>query len=137
MWESEIMTIMICCNFGTYRAFKDYYMYYIKGYLKHDFSTAVFCNRFVELMPRLFFKMMMFMKLYAFGKCTGITFVAGNMIPVCHNIRRYLNKLYKARTVRYVIHQGIHIVHWIKENMKNKIMPMWDEIMLRKRYITE
>lgn len=67
MSESEIMTIMIFYHFGTYRTFKNYYMYYVKGYLKRDFHTAVSYNRFVELMPRLSFKMMMFMKLYAFG----------------------------------------------------------------------
>lgn len=37
MSESEIMTIMICYHFGTYQTFKDYYMHYIKGYLKRDF----------------------------------------------------------------------------------------------------
>ena len=45
-------------------------------------------------MPRVFFKMMLFMKLYAFGKCTGITFVDSTMIPVCHNVRRYFNKVF-------------------------------------------
>ena len=34
------------------------------------------------------------MKLYAFGKCTGITFVDSTMIPVCHNVRRYFNKVF-------------------------------------------
>ena len=94
MSESEIMTIMICYHFGTYRTFKDYYMHYIKGYLRRDFPTAVSYNRFVELMPRVFFKMMLFMKLYAFGKCTGIMFVDSAMISVCHNLRRYFNKVF-------------------------------------------
>ena len=74
--------------------FKNYYIHYIKDYLKRDFPTAVSYNRFVELMPRVFFKMMLFMKLYAFGKCTGITFVDSTMIPVCHNVRRYFNKVF-------------------------------------------
>ena len=34
------------------------------------------------------------MGLYAFGKCTGITFVDSTMIPVCHNVRRYFNKVF-------------------------------------------
>jgi len=38
--------------------------------------------------------MMLFMRLYAFGKCTGITFVDSTMIPVCHNVRRYFNKFF-------------------------------------------
>ncbi|EEX18171.1 hypothetical protein HMPREF0973_01956 [Prevotella veroralis F0319] len=49
-------------------------------------------------MPRVFFKMMLFMKLYAFGKCTGITFVDSTMIPVCHNVRRYFNKVFARLT---------------------------------------
>jgi len=38
--------------------------------------------------------MMMSMKLYAFSGCTGITFVDSMMIPVCHNVRRYFNKVF-------------------------------------------
>ena len=45
-------------------------------------------------MPRVFFKMMLFMKLYAFGKCTGITFVDSTIISVCNNVRRYFNKVF-------------------------------------------
>ena len=29
--------------------------------------------------------------------------------------------------------QGIQLVHGLKAKMKNKLMPMWDKIMLRKR----
>ena len=72
---------MICYHLGACRTFKDYYPHpYIKGYLRSDFFTAVSYNRLVELMPRLFFKMMMFMKLYAFGKCTDIALVNSIMI---------------------------------------------------------
>ncbi|EFB34653.1 hypothetical protein PREVCOP_05874, partial [Segatella copri DSM 18205] len=31
----------------------------------------------------------------AFGRCTGITFVDSTMIPICHNLRRYANKVFK------------------------------------------
>ena len=65
-------------------------MQYIKGYLMYDFPTAVTYNRFVELMPRMFFQLMVFMKLYAFVICFGISFFDSTMIPVCHNVRRYL-----------------------------------------------
>ena len=107
--ESEIMTILVCYHFGTYRNFKEYYQNCIRGWLKHEFPTAVSYNRFVELMPRVFLKMMLFMKLHAFGKCTGITFVDSTMIPVCHNVRRHFNKVFK----RYII-------ECINELLKNK-----------------
>ena len=86
--ESEIMTILMCYHFGTYRNFKEYYQNCIRGWLRHEFPAAVSYNRFVELMPRVFLKMLLFMKLHAFGRCTGVTFVDSTMIPVCHNVRR-------------------------------------------------
>ena len=79
--ESEIMTILVCYHFGTYRNFKEYYQNCIRGRLRHDFPAAVSYNRFVELMPRVFFKMMLFMKLHAFGKCTGIPRPLQNLPP--------------------------------------------------------
>ena len=33
--------------------------------------------------------------------------------------------------------QGIGLVHGLKARMKNKLMPVWDKIMMRKRYIIE
>ena len=33
--------------------------------------------------------------------------------------------------------QGIGLVHGLKSRMKNKLMPVWDKIMMRKRYIIE
>ena len=195
--ESEIMTILVCYHFGAYRNFKEYYLNWVKGVMRQDFPDAVSYNRFVELMPRVFFKMMLFMKLYAFGKCTGITFVDSTMIPVCHNVRRYYNKVFaglakdgkgtmgwchgfklhllcndsgevitfcltganvddrdsrvwtvfakvlfgkvfadrgyiKQELFESLFGQGIQLVHGLKAKMKNKLMPMWDKIMLRK-----
>ncbi len=36
-----------------------------------------------------------------------------------------------------LFNQGIQFVLGLKAKMKNKLMPMWDKIMLRKRYIIE
>ena len=202
MSESEIMTVLVCYHFGTYRTFKDYYLNCIQGWLRSYFPDAVSYNRFVELMPRVFLPMMLFMKLYAFGKCSGITFVDSTMIPVCHNVRRNMNKVFaglakdgkgtmgwchgfklhllcndsgdvitfcftgatvddrddrvwsvfikhlygkvfadrgyiKKELFEPLFEQGIHLVHGIRANMKNRLMPMWDKIMLRKRYVIE
>ena len=64
--ESETMTILVCYHFGTYRNFKKYYQNCIRGWLRHEFPASVSYNRFVELMPRVFLKMTLFMKLHAF-----------------------------------------------------------------------
>ena len=44
--------------------------------------------------------------------------------------KRYQNR-------KSLFDQGIQLVHGLKAKMKNKLMPMWDKIMLRKRYIIE
>ena len=87
---SEIMTIIICYHFGSFANFKHYYLFYIRQHLSGYFPEAVSYNRFAELMPRVFFHMMLFMKLRGFGKCSGISFVDSTMIPVCHNLRRII-----------------------------------------------
>lgn len=87
--ESEIMTILLYFHFGTFRNFKHYYLFFIKGTMKSYFPKAVSYNRFVELESRVFFPLMFFLNLRAFGRCTGITFVDSTMIPVCQNLRRY------------------------------------------------
>ena len=88
--DSEIMTILY---FATFRNFKHYNLFFIKGTMKSYFPKAVSYNRFVELESRVFFQLMFFLNLGAFGRCTGITFVDSTMIPVCHNLRRYANKV--------------------------------------------
>ena len=93
--DSAIMTILLYFHFGTFRNFKHYYLFFIKGTMKSYFPKAVSYNRFVELESRVFFQLMFFLNLGAFGRCTGITFVDSTMIPVCHNLRRYANKVFK------------------------------------------
>ena len=60
--DSEIMTILLYFHFGTFRNFKHYYLFFIKGTMKSYFPKAV---------------------------------VDSTMIPVCHNLRRYANKVFK------------------------------------------
>ncbi len=74
--------------------------------MKPDFPNAVSYNRFVELEQRVFFKLVFFLKLFAFGRCTGISFVDSTMIPVCHNLRRYANKVFKGGD-RWQRHNGM------------------------------
>lgn len=78
--DSEIMTILLMFHFGTLANFKHYYLHFIKVHLCAEFPSAVSYNRFVELESRVFFKLMLFTKLYAFGRCTGVSFVDSTMI---------------------------------------------------------
>ena len=200
--DSEIMTILLLFHFGTFRNFKHFYLFFIKETLKSDFPNAVSYNRFVELESRVFFPLMFFLNLRAFGRCTGITFVDSTMIPVCHNLRRYTNKVFKdiakdgkgtmgwchgfklhlacndcGELIAFVLTtanvddrdpqiwntlakrlygklfadrgyisqklfdslfaDGIQLITGLRTNMKNKLMPFYDKMMLRKRLIIE
>ncbi len=43
--------------------------------MKRVFPNAISYNRFVELEQRVFFKLIFLLKLFTFGRCTGVSFV--------------------------------------------------------------
>ena len=202
MSEAEIMTILICFHFGSFRNFKHYYLFYVTVHLAHLFPDALSYNRFVELESRVSIQMMFFLQLCCFGNCTGISFIDSTCIPVCHNKRINRNKVFKGYAERgkstmgwfygfklhlicnecgevlnFILTRGnvddrdekvfnrlsdniigklyadkgyisqtlfdklfsndIHIVTGLRSNMKNKLMPLYDKIMLRKRSVIE
>ena len=53
MSRSEIMTILICFHFNTFRNFKHYYLFYVKMHLCDLFPKQLSYNRFVELESRV------------------------------------------------------------------------------------
>jgi len=89
------MTVQLMFHLGGYKCFKHFYIHYIIGSRKDLFTTAVSYNRSVELGIRVFFVMMFFLRMSAFGRCNGVSYVDSTMIPVCHNVRRYMNKVFK------------------------------------------
>ena len=200
--DAEIMTILICFHFGSFRCFKHYYLHYVKVHLVDMFPTAVSYNRFVELEARVSIQMMLFLQLCCFGECTGISFIDSTCVPVCHNKRIKRNKVFKeyaqvgkstmgwfygfklhlicnerGEILNFILTRGnvddrdekvfnrlsdniigklyadkgyisqslfdklfsndIHIVTGLRANMKNKLMPLYDKIMLRKRSVIE
>ena len=95
LYDSETITILQYFHLGSSRTFKHYYLFYIRGTLKSSFTKAVSYKRFVERESRVYITIMFFLNLHAFGRYTGITFVDSTMIPICHNLRRYANKVFK------------------------------------------
>ncbi len=95
MTPGEIMTVLICFHFGSFRNFKHYYLFFIKEHLQGEFPNSVSYNRFVELEARVFVPLMMCMNLICFGKCTGITYVDSTSIRVCNNKRISRNKVFQ------------------------------------------
>ena len=202
MSDAEVITILIGFHFNTYRNFKHYYLGQVLVYWKHIFTNAVSYNRFIELMPRCFVAMTMFLNLACFGKCTGISFVDSTCIPVINNKREHSMKVFKGLAekakstmgwyIGFKLHllcnekgeilnfvltkanvddrnenvmdtltdkvfgklyadkgyisqslfgklfdQGVHIVTGLRSNMKQRLMSIYDKVMLRKRSIIE
>ena len=71
MSDAEVITILICFHFNTYRNFKHYYLSCVCGQGKHLFPRRFSYNRFVEIMPRCFVALTMFLRLACFGQCTA------------------------------------------------------------------
>lgn len=95
MSRSEIMAILICFHFNTFRNFKHYYLFYVRKHLRDLFPNQLSYNRFVELESRVAVEMMLFLQLFCFGRCTGISFIDSTCVPVCHNKRINRNKVFK------------------------------------------
>ena len=100
MSRSEIMTILICFHFNTFRNFNHYYLFYVKMHLHDLFPKQLSYNRFVELESRVAVEMMLFLQLFCFGRCTGISFIDSTCIPVCHNKRITRNKVFRGYAER-------------------------------------
>lgn len=202
MSDAEVVTILICFHFNSFRNFKHYYVECVCSHWRHLFPQTFSYNRFVEVMPRCFVAMTMFLKLVCFGQCTGISFVDSTCIPVIHNKRQFSMKVFrniatkgkstmgwyvgfklhllcneKGEIINFVLTRanvddrndgvidtltdkvfgklyadkgyisqslfgklfdnGVHIVTGLRSNMKQRLMPLYDKIMLRKRSVIE
>lgn len=202
MSDAEVITILICFHFNSFRNFKHYYLGCVCQHWKHLFPKTFSYNRFVEIMPRCFVALTMFLRLGCFGQCSGISFVDSTCIPVIHNKRQFSMKVFKGiaekgkstmgwfvglklhllcnekgEIINFVLTKanvddrnqavmdtlttkvfgklyadkgyisqslfgklfddGIHIVTGLRANMKQRLMPIYDKIMLRKRSIIE
>lgn len=91
---SEIMAIQILFQMVGYRNFKIFYTSFLSVYWKKYFPDLPSYQRFVELMSRALFPLAIFTQLKG-GKKTGIYYIDGSCLPVCHIKRSKRNKVFK------------------------------------------
>ncbi len=89
MGLSEMLTIMIMYHESQVTNFKYFYIVIIRHVYRTEFGNLLSYNRFIELMPLSLFLHMLS------GERTGIYFIDSTTIPVCHNKRRYRNKVFE------------------------------------------
>jgi len=91
---SEIMTIQILFQMIGYRNFKTFYTGFLQVYWIKYFPTLPTYQRFVELTSRALFALTLFTQFNS-GKKTGIYYIDGSCLPVCHLKRSKRNKVFK------------------------------------------
>ena len=72
---SEIITILIFYQLYGSEDFKHFYMNTLQIHYKKDFPELVSYARFVRLIPRALYPMLMFLKTTRMGKTSGISFI--------------------------------------------------------------
>src|SRR5574344_1178415 len=81
MSDAEVMASLVYFCFSTFRSFEHYYLFYVKKCVADLFPHQLSYNRFVEVESRLSVQMMLFLQLFCFGECTGISFVDSTCVP--------------------------------------------------------
>lgn len=91
--DSEIMTILIFFQSSRWRDFKNYYNHFLSTYYKKEFPTLPSYNRFIEIMKRVIFHLILFAQIRS-GKRTGIYYIDSTCLPVCHIKRSKRHKTF-------------------------------------------
>lgn len=91
---SEVMTIIVHFHQSNYRYFKYYYQQHVQKYLKKYFPNLVSYNRFIELKKFALIPLICYLNSRK-GNCTGISFIDGTSIEICHPKRAKRNKVFK------------------------------------------
>jgi len=91
---SEIMMIQVLFQMIGYRNFKIFYTGFLQIYWKKYFPNAPSYSRFVELIHRALLPLTLFTQ-FKSGKKTGIYYIDGSCLPVCHLRRSKRNKVFK------------------------------------------
>ena len=91
---SEIMTIQILFQMMGYRNFKTFYTCFLQQYWKHYFPKLPSYQRFTKLINLAIFPLILFIQ-FKRGRKTGIYYIDGSCLPVCHIKRSSRNKMFK------------------------------------------
>lgn len=91
---SEIMTILVMFQMTGFRNFKIFYNGCVVRYWHQYFPELPSYNRFVELIGKTIFPLAIFAQLKS-GKRTGIYYIDGSCLPVCHLKRKNQHKTFK------------------------------------------
>ena len=97
---SELMTILVLFHRSDgYRNFKGYYTHFVSHYMRREFPNLVSYNRFIQLLPRLFWPLLGYLQRRR-GSCSGVNFVDSTPLRVCHNRRIQRHQVFQGIAAR-------------------------------------
>lgn len=123
MSDAEVITILICFHFNTYRNFKHYYLSCVCGHKLH-----LLCNQKGELVN------------FVLTRANVDDRNESVMDTLTDKVsgKLYADKGYISQSLfGHLWDNGVHSVTGLRSNMKQRLMPLYDRIMLRKRSIIE
>ena len=98
-----MMTIEIFYHLSGFKCFKYYYNRFVLPHLKSYFPNLVSYNRFVELKPRMFLYLWVFLnaqRSYNKEKSDDKFYMDSKKLTVCHNRRIHQHKVFKGLATR-------------------------------------
>jgi hypothetical protein len=90
---SEIMTILVMFHMIRFRDFKTFYCGYVQQYYHRAFPGLPSYERFIVIMKRAIFPMLIFTQLNT-EKRTGIYYIDASCLPVSHIKRSKRHKVF-------------------------------------------
>jgi transposase len=97
---SEIMTILIAFHQSHYRDFKAYSCELVLKSWRSEFPDLVSYTRFIEYVPSTLVPLIMYLRTYCLGDCTGISFIDSTSLDVCLNQRIHAHKVFAGLAAR-------------------------------------
>jgi hypothetical protein len=91
---SEVMSIQVLFHLSGFRNFKTFYLGYVCKHLRGYFPDLVSYNRMVELCSDSMLPLAAYLKNFALGDCSGISFIDSTPLRVCHNRRIHSHKVF-------------------------------------------
>lgn len=95
IYASEVMTILILYHLSGMKCFQYFYHHIVEKKLRVDFPVLPSYNRFVELEPRVFLQLFLFVNYANPHHEKGVYIVDSKHLKVCHNRRIHSHKVFK------------------------------------------
>ena len=90
---SEVATIMVLYQKSKFKNFKAFYTTFLATYWKHHFPKLPSYSRFIELIKYSIMPLTMYSTIKK-GRKTGIYYIDGTCLPVCHLKRSKRHKVF-------------------------------------------